>query len=107
MNFIKRVLSTVVGIAVFLGLCLFFLVLIGMAFGDGDKDKVTVKDNSVLNLKLDKPIKDYAGQFDYGELNELLGKNKKHNGLFDVIHAIEYATTDDKIQGIKSLKRII
>ena len=48
MNFLKRVLSTVVGIGVFLGLCFFFLMIIGAAIGGGNKNKVTVEDNSVL-----------------------------------------------------------
>ncbi len=101
MNFLKRVLSTVVGIMVFLGLFLFLIIGIAAAFSGDDKDKVTVEDNSVLTLKLDKPIPDYAGDFDYGELDELFSKSKKYNGLFDIIKAIEYAATDDRIKGIK------
>ncbi len=101
MNFFKRVLSTVTGIIVFLGLSFFLLLLIGMAFGGGDKNNVTVKDNSVLALDLNKKMPDYVGIFDYGEFNELFNKGKKYNGLFDVINAIDYAATDDKIKGIK------
>nr|WP_290855182.1 signal peptide peptidase SppA [Flaviramulus sp.] len=59
---------------------------------------VQVKNNSVLELKLDFPIKDYAGKTvfsDYPFLNE----NKK-NGLFNIIDAINYAAIDDKIKGI-------
>lgn len=100
MNFLKRVLSTVVGIAVFIGLCFFFLVILGALLGSGGKDTVTVKENSVLALNLDEEMPDYAGNFDYGELNELFKGNKKYNGLFNIIDAIEYAATDDKIKGI-------
>ena len=101
MNFLKRVLSTVTGIFVFLGLCLFLLILIGAAFGSASDDKVTVKENSVLALDLTSPLVDYTGQFDYGEFDEFFKGSKKYNGLFDVIHAIDYAVTDDKIKGIK------
>lgn len=100
MNFLKRVLSTVVGIMVFLGLCFFLLILIGTFVGGSDKDKVVVEDNSVLALNLDEAMPDYAGKFDYGELNELFKGSKKYNGLFNVVDAINYAATDDKIKGI-------
>ena len=43
---------------------------------------------------------DYAGNFDYGELNELFKGDKKFNGLFNIIDAIQYAKNDDKIKGI-------
>ena len=100
MNFLKRVLSTVVGIGVFFGLFFFLLILIAAAIGGGDKDKITVEQNSVLALNLDEEMPDYEGNFDYGELNELFKGSKKHNGLFHVIDAIKYASTDDNIKGI-------
>jgi len=100
MNFLKRVLSTIVGIGVFFGLCFFLLILIGAAFGSGNKDKVTVEENSVLALNLDDETPDYAGKFDYGDLNELFKGNKKYNGLFNIIDAVNHAATDDKIKGI-------
>ena len=98
MSFIKRVLSTVTGIFVFLIICFFGLMALGLLLGGNQKDTVQVKSNSVLELKLDFPIKDYAGKMvfiDYPFLNE----NKK-NGLFDIIHAINYAATDTAIKGI-------
>ncbi|SFZ91752.1 protease-4 [Flaviramulus basaltis] len=98
MNFIKRVLSTVTGIFVFLIICFFGLILLGALFGGSSDDVVKVKPNSVLELTLDFPIKDYAGKTvfeDYPFLNE-----DKKNGLFNIIDAINYAATDDKIKGI-------
>jgi protease-4 len=100
MNFLKRVLSTVVGIGVFMGLCLFLLMIIGVAIGGSNDKGFVVEDNSVLTLNLDKDMPDYTGKFDYGELNELFKGTKKHNGLFDIITAINYAATDNKIKGI-------
>lgn len=98
MDFLKRVLSTVTGIIVFLIICFFGLIILGALFGGSSDDVVQVKNNSVLELKLDFPIKDYAGKTvfsDYPFLNE----NKK-NGLFNIIDAINYAAIDDKIKGI-------
>ncbi|WP_420571848.1 signal peptide peptidase SppA [Kordia sp.] len=99
MKFFKRVLSTVVGIGVFFVLC-FFLLFIFIIFSSGsDKDIVTVKSNSVLELNLDAPIEDYAGQFDYGDLT-FLPNEPRYDGLFNIIDAIDHATSDDKIKGI-------
>lgn len=98
MTFIKRVLATVVGIFVFLFICFALLMLIGIAFGSGDTEQVNVKQKSVLNLKLDFPIKDYAGKTEF-EQYEFLNESPK-DGLFNIIDAINYAKTDDNIKGI-------
>ncbi|MBD0824543.1 signal peptide peptidase SppA [Aestuariibaculum marinum] len=98
MNFIKRVLSTVTGIFVFLGICVVLLVVVGLIFGSSSEEIVRIKPNSVLDLKLDFPIKDYAGKTEF-EQYEFLNKDDK-NGLFNIIDAINYAATDDKIKGI-------
>ncbi|GAA4947591.1 signal peptide peptidase SppA [Algibacter agarivorans] len=98
MNFIKRVLSTVTGIFVFLAICFLGLIVLGVLFGGGSDNIVKVKPNSVLELTLDFPIKDYAGKTVFAEypfLNEA-----KKNGLFNIIDAINYAATDDNITGI-------
>lgn len=98
MNFLKRVLSTVTGIFVFLFICFGLLIVIGLLAGSSSDETVIVKSNSVLDLKLDFPIKDYAGKTVFAEY-PFLNENKK-NGLFNIIDAIKYAVTDDKIKGI-------
>ncbi len=98
MSFIKRVLSTVIGIFVFFILCFLALVVLGMLFGGSSKDVVQVKQNSILELELDFPINDYAGQTIYKEY-PFLNEHTK-DGLFNLVDAINYAKTDDKIKGI-------
>ncbi|WP_396601212.1 signal peptide peptidase SppA [Algibacter sp. R77976] len=98
MNFIKRVFSTVIGIFVFLAICFIGLVLLGMLFGSGTEEGIKVKANSVLELTLDFPIKDYAGKTEFAEYPFLNENNK--NGLFNIINAINYASIDAKIKGI-------
>ena len=98
MNFIKRVLSTVMGIFVFFGICFGLLLIIGLFAGSSSKDVIVVKDQSVLDLRLDFPIKDYAAKTVFKEYPFLDEVDK--NGLFDIIHAIEYAANDSKIEGI-------
>ncbi|KJD32713.1 protease IV [Tamlana sedimentorum] len=98
MNFIKRVFSTVVGIIVFLVLCFFAILALGMLLGSGQDEIVKPKANSVLELTLDFPIKDYAGKIKFPEYPFLDEQEK--NGLFNIIDAIHYAKTDDNIKGI-------
>jgi protease-4 len=98
MNFIKRVLSTVIGIFVFLAICIAGLLFIGLLFGSDSEEIVSVQPNSILDLKLNFPINDYTGKTvftDYPFLDE-----DEKNGLFNIIDAIKYAETDDKIKGI-------
>jgi protease-4 len=98
MNFFKRVLSTVTGIIVFFVICFFCLLVLGFLFGSSSEEEVQVKSNSVLELKLDFPIMDYAGKVEFKQY-AFLNESKK-NGLFNIIDAINYAATDDKIKGI-------
>ncbi|WOD43015.1 signal peptide peptidase SppA [Hwangdonia lutea] len=98
MNFIKRVLSTVTGIFVFLFICFALLIIIGLLAGSSSDENIIVKNNSVLNLKLDFPIKDYAGKTVFKQYS-FLNEDRK-DGLFNIIDAIKYAATDDRIKGI-------
>ena len=99
MRFLRNVLATVVGIFVFLMLFFFGLVFLGAIFG-GDKETVSVKENSVIELDLSKVQLDYAGKVSIKEFNYF---DDKHNGLIDIINAIKYAKTDEKIKGISIL----
>jgi len=98
MSFIKRVLSTITGIIVFLIICFIGLIILGALFGSSSEELVKVEDNSILELKLDFPIKDYAGKTVFKEYPFLNHDDK--NGLFNIIDAINYASTDSKIKGI-------
>ena len=98
MSFIKRVLSTVTGVFLFFIICLLGIVILGTLFSSSSKDVVIIKPNSVLELKLDFPIKDYAGKIQFSEY-PFLNENEK-NGLFNIIDAINYAALDDNIKGI-------
>ncbi|WP_395053162.1 signal peptide peptidase SppA [Flavobacterium sp.] len=99
MRFLGNVLATIVGLFVFIMICFFGLLLIGALFGNSD-ETVQVKSNSVIELDLSKINNDYAGKVNYKDFDFF---KAKHDGLFDVIKAIEYAKTDDKIKGISIL----
>jgi protease-4 len=99
MRFLGNVLATIVGIFVFIMLFFFGVLLLGALFG-GDSDKVAIKENSVIELDLSKIQYDYAGKTNFKEFDYY---QTPHNGLSDVINAINYAKTDDNIKGISIL----
>jgi protease-4 len=99
MNFIKRVLSTVTGIFVFLAICFVGIIILGIALGGSSKkEAVKVKSDSVLRLKLDFPIRDYAGKTVFKQYPFL--NDEDEDGLFNLVNAIRYAKTDENIKGI-------
>lgn len=100
MKFLGNVLATIVGIFVFTMLFFFGIVLIGVLFG-GEKESVTVKENSVIELNLEEIHNDYAGK--YSDPWVTAFSDKKHIGLTDIIDAIDAAKTDDNIKGISIL----
>jgi protease IV len=100
MKFISNVLATIIGIFMFCMLFFFGIILIGAIFG-GDDDTVKVKKNSVIELDLSEVSLDYAGKINFKDFNYF---ETNHNGLTDVLNAIENAKTDDKIKGISILK---
>lgn len=99
MKFLGNVLATVIGIFVFCMVFFFGLIFLGAVLG-GDKDKVNVKDNTVIELDLSKVSLDYAGKVNFKEFNYF---ETNHDGLIDILNAIDAAKTDNKIKGISIL----
>ncbi|CAM4013935.1 signal peptide peptidase SppA [Flavobacterium branchiophilum] len=99
MKFLGNVLSTVVGIFVFLMVSFFGIIILGLIFGGGD-DAVSVEKDSVLELNLSEITEDYAGKTNYKDINYF---EAKHDGLIDILNAIDYAKTDENIKGISIL----
>lgn len=101
MRFLGNVLATVIGIFVFIMLLFFGIVLISAIAGNSS-DIVEVKENSIIELDLSEVTNDYAGKFTFEEM-PFLNDTDSHNGLTDVIFAIENAKTDENIKGISIL----
>lgn len=99
MKFLGNVLATVIGIFVFCMVFFFGLIFLGAVMG-GDKDKVKVKENTVIELDLAKVSLDYAGKVNFKEFNYF---ETNHDGLIDVLNAIDAAKIDNKIKGISIL----
>lgn len=99
MKFLGNVLATIVGLFIFCMISFFGLLLIGALFG-GDDETVQINTNSVIELDLSEIKNDYAGKINFTDFQYF---DAQHNGLFDVLKAIEIAKTDQKIKGISLL----
>ena len=99
MRFLGNVLATIVGIFIFCMIFFFGIIIIGAIAGSGD-ETVSVKKNSVIELDLSKVSLDYAGKTNYKDFNYF---EAHHDGVTDILNAIEAAKTDDKIKGISIL----
>src|SRR5690606_24131855 len=99
MNFFKNVLATVVGIFIFLFISFFVLMIVGVMLSAGGNDTtVKTKSNSVIDLDLTMVTDDYGGKT---YIEDFQFSDQNSDGLVDVMNAIEYAKTDDRIKGIK------
>ncbi len=96
MNFLKNVLAAILGCLVAFGLLLgmffIFLALLGQA-----EDGVVVAENSILEMSLAEPIRDYAGK---DETDPFAGLWDEETGLDEILHTIRVAAKDSKIKGI-------
>lgn len=99
MKFLGNVLATVIGLFVFWMIFFFGIIIIG-AIAGGNEDIVTIEENSVIELDLSQVTLDYAGKTSYKDFNYF---EADHDGVTDILNAIEEAKNDDKIKGISIL----
>jgi protease-4 len=102
MKFLGNVMATIIGIFVFCMLFFFGILLLGAIFG-GEEEGIEVKNNSVIELKLDDISNDYAGKYKDPFVN--IFSEKKSIGLTDIINAIAVAKEDSDIKGISILNQ--
>lgn len=102
MQFLKNVLSTIVGLFLFCFIFFFFIIIVAAitagSAGGSNKEVVEVKSNSVIELDLSEVTNDYGGNFVYTDFAMLNSEPK--DGLTDVLDAIDAAKKDDRIKGI-------
>ncbi len=101
MNFLRNLFASILGTFIALGiiLVLFIIVIAAMASSVGGIENVELKSNSVLELKLETLVKDYAPKSD-DPFDKLFGFNDDKIGLNSIINAIENAKYDENIKGI-------
>ncbi len=99
-SFLKYTLATIVGVLISsLILFLIFLAIIGGIIASSGKE-VTVKSNSILHIKLDKPIPERTSDNPFANFNFKNFKLTTTLGLKDIVDNIQKAKTDPNIKGI-------
>jgi protease-4 len=101
MTFLRELLAVILGVFISFFIMFFVFLAIGSAISSSfmDEDMVRVSDNSVLVLKLEDQIRDFAPKSD-DPLEQLLGLDQEVMGLNTIINAIDNAKYDKKIRGI-------
>lgn len=96
-DFLKSLVASMLGCFIVLGL-LFFIFFVSLAaMSLGSSEKFVLKDNTVLNLKLEGILSD---RLEPNALMELLGQSEPGLGLDDILSSIKKAKENDKIKGI-------
>jgi len=97
--FLKNVLATLVGLFLFTGfIFVFFLIGIGIISATGEQP-VDITDNTILHLKIDRPILERSVESPFGDAL-MLGGRTAGVGLKELKDAVRRAAQDDHIQGI-------
>ncbi len=100
-QFFKFVLASMLGI--FLAFTILFIILIAgiSAFVSSTTEtSFQVKENSILHVNLNYPIKERSSSNPFDDVNIGPIKSEKALGLNDILKSIRAAKTDDKIKGI-------
>lgn len=96
-EFFKSLLASILGCSIVLGICflIFFIVLAAMSA----KESYTLKDNTVLTLKLEGILSERIEE--ENPLLAMLNQNSEPQiGLDDIVSSIKKAKENDKIKGI-------
>lgn len=100
MNFFKTLLASLLGTFIAMGLLLFiFIMIIVSAVSSGEDKVVSVKDNSVLHIKLDQEFVDRGSDSQFN-FNPATFSSETSQGLNHFVKDLERAKSDDKIKGI-------
>ena len=97
--FLRNVLATLVALIIFTGaIFVIFLIGIGIISSTGEQP-VDISDNSVLHLKIDRPILERSVENPFGDVVMFSGR-ATGVGLKELKEAVRRAAEDDRIQGI-------
>ncbi len=97
--FLRNVLATLVGLTIFsAGIFAFFIIGIAVISASGEK-VVDLSDNTILHLKLNRPILERSVENPLGDLM-IMGARTTGVGLNELKQGIRRAAEDDRISGI-------
>ncbi len=97
MKFLRNFAAAFLAIAVFFGSGFFFLIIILASIDT--KPEFTVRDNSILKIRLTEPLADRDFVDDF-ESFDLFGSSINRIGVVDLRRALEQAVSDDRIKGV-------
>jgi protease-4 len=98
-QFFKIALATIVGIFLSWIIFLFLIISIGSAISGGE-EKVTISDNSILEIDLSADVQDKLDENPFSVLETFNSDLKKPLQLITILQNIEKAKNDPKIKGI-------
>ena len=96
MNFLRNLLAAILGCLIAFGI-MFIMLLIFVSLVGSTEESVSVKNNSILELQLNRPINDYVGD---NQLDPFTSVFEQSQGLDEILHAIKIAKEDNDIKGI-------
>ena len=96
MNFLRNLLAAILGTLIAFGL-IFMMMFIFIGLVSSSEDSIEIKQNSVLELQLNRPISDYVGN---NALDPFSSIFEQAQGLDEILHAITVAKDDEDIKGI-------
>ena len=102
LQFFKYVFATIIGVSLFVIFAIFVLAGIGVVMSTGES-KLTVEDNTVLKLNLNREIKDNLPVDDspFKNIENVFGGSQPEAvGLVQLKKALENAKIDSKIKGV-------
>lgn len=101
-QFFKMMLASMTGfvLAIFVFFFLAIMIISGMVMGLKSDKEVTVRDQSVLEITLDRPIPERSSDNPFEDFDFSSFSSKQSMGLDDILKNIEKAAKDDRIKGI-------
>ena len=98
MKFLRNVLATIVGL--FLFFFLIVVIMVAVASMASEEKITSIDDNSVLDLKLNRPISERESNNPLENIGIFPGAQDGGIGLVQLKEVINHAKTDNKIKGI-------
>ncbi|MGA0558968.1 signal peptide peptidase SppA [Larkinella sp. VNQ87] len=98
-QFLKYVFATIVGLFLFTFVAFLMLLGIGSVFSAASGDEVAVKENSVLKLNLNSPIREIGVENPFGGFGPF-NSSGDVIGLIDLKQALANAKLDPNIKGV-------
>ena len=102
LQFLKYVLATIIGLFLFTLLSVLILIGIGTAVGSGSGDNVSLKDNTVLKLDLNRGIVENASDDNnpFKSLGGPFAGDADNVGMVQIREGLKRAAADKHIKGI-------